>query len=154
MSRNWQSRRKLWNTERVRSGLELGLKEWLERKGIKYGYESIRLKYIKQRCPHCQNPSVTGVYTPDFIIGDIIIECKGRFKSTDRTKMIRVKENNPDKDIRFIFQRDNTLTKSGKMTYSGWALKHGFPSYVLVNESEPNIPDRWLMEVRGECTRD
>jgi hypothetical protein len=70
-------------------------------KGSEVDYETEKLEYI-----------LTKHYVPDFIITfndgtKMYIECKGYFKYPDREKMISVKENNPDLDIRFVFYRDN-----------------------------------------------
>lgn len=82
-------------------------------------YETVTVKY--QRKPQ--------TYTPDFVLPNgIIIESKGRFTATDRTKMLLVKEQNPGLDIRMVFQNPNVkLTKGSKTTYGDWATKHGYP---------------------------
>ena len=49
--------------------------------------------------------------------------------------MLAVKEQNPELDIRFVFQRNNTLSKNSKTTYGAWCEKHGFPYCIF-----PNIP--------------
>lgn len=75
---------------------------------------------------HYSKPSY---YIPDFRLPNgVLIECKGRFTSTDRTKMLRVREQNPGIDIRFVFQRaNNRLTKSkNSITYWQWAERHNF----------------------------
>ncbi len=69
-------------------------------------------------------------YFPDFRLGNgVLVECKGYFKPRDRAKMLRVKKQNPDADIRILFQRaNNRITKSpNSMMYWEWAEKHGFP---------------------------
>ena len=48
----------------------------------------------------------------------MIIEAKGFFKPSDRRKMLAVKEAHPHLDIRFVFMRDNTLSKNSKTTYT------------------------------------
>lgn len=82
-------------------------------------------------------------YYPDFVInpgedGEFYIELKGWFKPTDRTKMLAVKESNPNLDIRLVFQNDNWLTKNKKQRYSDWANKHGFKYSV------GSIPKEWI----------
>ena len=112
-----------------RSGFEDRLASFLDLNECLFNYESTRLRYTLEH-----------TYKPDFILHNgIIIEAKGRFTGADRTKMRAVKEAHPDLDIRFIFQRDNRLSKTSKTTYTGWAAKHGFPSCVF-----PNIPIEWL----------
>ena len=88
----------------------------------------------------------SAVYWPDFTLDNgILIECKGRFTATDRTKMLRVKNQNPHADIRLVFQRaSNRLTKSpNSITYGEWADKHGFPW------AQGTIPVEWLDEEKN-----
>ena len=41
--------------------------------------------------------------------------------------MLCVRDANPDKDIRFVFQApNNKLNKNSSTTYWAWAEKHGF----------------------------
>jgi hypothetical protein len=80
-------------------------------------------------------------YIPDFVLPNgIHVECKGYFKSADRSKMLRIRKENSHLDIRFLFQRaNNRLTKSpNSMMYWEWAEKHGF----IWAEGE-KIPDEW-----------
>lgn len=82
-------------------------------------------------------------YLPDFRLPNgILIETKGRFTSTDRSKMLRVKEQNPHVDIRFVFQRaNNRLTKAkNSKTYWQWCEQHGF------QWSQTSIPESWWKE--------
>ena len=93
---------------------------------------------IRYHLPKC--------YIPDFLLPNgIMVECKGYFKPADRTKMLRVRKENPEFDIRFLFQRaNNRLTKSpNSLAYWQWAEKHGF----LWDEGE-RIPTKWLKEKR------
>lgn len=81
-------------------------------------------------------------YLPDFILPNgIIVEAKGWFTPSDRTKMLRVKKSNPQLDIRFVFQRNNTLGNGSKTTYLAWARRHGFKA--IVGEE---IPSDWFEE--------
>ena len=83
-------------------------------------------------------------YIPDFDIGNrVLVECKGYFNGRDRAKMLKVKRQNPDLDIRLLFQRaGNRLTKSpNSLTYAEWADKHGFPW----SEGD-TIPEEWFDE--------
>lgn len=75
--------------------------------------------------------NIKKTYHPDFIIynrnrSPLYVECKGWFRPSDRTKMLAVKEANPDAKIVLVFQHDNWLTKAKKQRYSDWARKHGF----------------------------
>lgn len=133
--------RRFWRKAGLRSGFEDKIKKDLESRGIAFEYETLKLKYIKKRCPHCDEVVDSGVYTPDFIIGTLIIEGKGNLDSETRTKMKQVKACNPDSDIRFLFQRNNKITKASKTTYLDWAEKYGFPA-VVGNE----VPEGWLKD--------
>ena len=134
------------SSPRLRSGLEDRIKEDLEKKGIKYEYESIKYKYIKEQCPNCGTIIKMGTYTPDFIIPRttgirLVVESKGRFTSSDRTKMQRVKRDNPTEDIRFVFQRDQIIRKGSTTRYGAWATKNGF-QYSIGEE----VPKEWLKD--------
>jgi hypothetical protein len=101
----------------------------MEKRGIRYQYESRKCKYV-----------VTRNYTPDFELGkDLFIETKGRFTSADRTKLLRVRDQNPDIEIRLLFMRDNRLSKSSLTTYTQWATANGFVSAV-----GKEVPEEWI----------
>lgn len=112
----------------MRSGFEEDVAKLLKRNKISFKYETMHLDYVVSR-----------TYTPDFIIGDIIVETKGRFTSADRTKMLKVKEYNPQYEIRLWFMRDNWLTSKKKSKYSDWAKKHGFKYHVGLT-----LPKKWF----------
>lgn len=83
----------------------------------------------------------TARYIPDFELGNgVYVESKGYFTNRDRAKMLRVKGQNPELDIRMLFQRaSNRITKSSNsLTYGEWADKHGFPW-----EEGDHIPEEW-----------
>lgn len=99
-----------------RSNFEFNFAKNLEQHKIEYKYESEKLKYIKP----C-------TYTPDFKIGNIYVETKGRFTAADRAKHLLVRQQNPRAIIIFVFMNPNiTLSKSSKTTYWQWADKHNF----------------------------
>ena len=51
----------------------------------------------------------TSKYKPDFVLPNgIIIETKGQFLSSDRTKHKLIAKQNPLLDIRFVFSNPNT----------------------------------------------
>ena len=115
-----------------RSGFEEQVAKSLKRDKVKFEYESEKIPYVQ--------PSVNRKYTIDFKLPNgVYVETKGRFTASDRKKMLWVKETNPNKDIRLLFQRDNYLTKSRKTRYSDWATKNGF-KYAVGNK----VPKEWL----------
>ena len=116
-----------------RSGLEKRVADALKSKGIPFTYEEEKIRYVK--------PARNAVYTPDFKIGNIFIETKGRFMTADRQKHILIKEQRPDLDIRFVFSNPNQkISKTSKTTYAMWCDKHGFLY------SKESIPHEWLKE--------
>ncbi len=127
-----------------RSGFEKRVEKNLQERGISHEYESIKLKYVKSTCPCCKSVVATGSYTPDFIVARstgkrLVVEGKGRFTSSDRTKMLSVVRDNPEEDIRMLFQKDDPITKGSKTRNSGWCHKHQIP--CAIGEA---IPDSWL----------
>lgn len=99
----------------------------LTRAKIKFKYESERLPYILAR--H---------YVPDFVIetklGKIYLETKGYLRPEHRAKMVAVKKQHPEKDIRILFY-------SRKARDIKWAEKHGF-RYAI-----DTIPREWFNEL-------
>lgn len=83
-------------------------------------------------------------YTPDWTIHlpdgrQMYIEYKGVLDVATRKKMLLIKEQYPDIDIRFVFQRGaNFIRKGSKTTYMMWAKQHGFPC------ADGSIPKSWL----------
>lgn len=102
----------------------------MKRLGVVFEYEPVKLPYILER-----------VYIPDFKIGDIFIEAKGKLDQDTRSKMAAVKRAHPELDIRFVFMRaNNKLSKNSKQTYGDWADKNGFPW------ADGVIPEDWFDE--------
>lgn len=124
---------------RSRSTFEAKIMKDLEERGIQYEYETLQLKYVKYSCPKCKCEIKRGTYTPDFIIGDRVIEAKGYFPSTVRTKMLNVKRDNPSIKLFLLFQKNNTISKKSKTTYLEWAKQHDFIAAV-----GNSVPEEWL----------
>lgn len=113
-----------------RSGLEERVSKELEEAGVKYEYETQKIKY------HVEE---TRTYTPDFILPNgIIVETKGRFTTADRKKHLLIQKQHPKLDIRFVFQNSRAkLYKGAKSTYGQWCDKHGFMY------ADKSIPEEW-----------
>lgn len=97
----------------------------LKRKKIKFKYEPDSFPYqIK-----------TQTYTPDFKIGSVYLEYKGKFDAASRKKMVAVKRCNPKLDIRLVFESPNTFIRKRKTPtekvsrYFEWAEKNKFRWY-------------------------
>jgi len=117
-----------------RSGLEERIAEQLDKAGVDYTYEQVKLEYIKPASKH--------VYTPDFVLANgIIVETKGRFLLADRQKHILVKRHNPTLDIRFVFSNSKArISKASRTTYADWCNKNGFKF------ADKEIPQEWMDE--------
>lgn len=113
---------------KYKSKFERETAEFLRTKLIAFQYEPTRLTYMREH-----------TYTPDFKLQNgIFIETKGRFTSSDRTKMLAVKLNHPRLDIRMCFMRDNYLYKGSKTKYSDWCKMHDIKYCIK------EIPKAWL----------
>lgn len=103
----------------------------MKRAGVEFQYEPLQLDY-----------TISHTYTPDFVIGNsLIIEAKGKLDPQTRQKMLAVKQQHPDLDIRIVFMRgENKLSKASKTTYMDWGKKHGFIC------ADREIPKEWLKD--------
>ncbi len=113
--------------------------ESLKKSKVKFEYETEKLSY-----------TITANYIPDFIVTTrskrkIYIETKGNGRSFDgasRRKLMAVKAQHPDLDIRIVFWSDGkfgaTRKDGTRQTQMGWAEKNGFMAAVR------EIPDAWL----------
>jgi len=118
-------------TSKFRSGLEERVAGLLEGLGVSYEYESKKISYVIQH--H---------YTPDFILPNhVVLECKGYWDAQDRRKIKTIKKDNPDIDLRMVFQAPyNTISKKSKTTYAQWCDNLDIPW-----TSFTNIPLDWLI---------
>lgn len=138
-----------------RSGLEKKVAEQLEAGGVAYRHEGKWVRYIV--------PEREAKYLPDFDFEEdypkcpIIVEAKGRFgggnprfkqPATDgakeRQKLILLKEQHPELDIRIVFQRASTPIYPGsKTTYGKWATDHGF-----LWSDKGTVPPEWINDIK------
>ena len=126
---------------RYRSGLEEAIAHQIESANLPVIYEETTLDYIW--------PARPSKYTPDFQVGDIHLEVKGLFDVQSRHKMLLVKQQHPDLDIRFVFSNANApIYKGSPTTYAQWCEKHGFPW------ANRRIPDEWLCTPKQEGESD
>mgnify|MGYP001580099083 CR=1 FL=1 len=115
-----------------RSGLEQDNARLLKSKGVSFTYEELKIPYVKK----------VAKYTPDFQLSNgIIIETKGLFVSSDRSKHLLIKAQHPELDIRFVFTRSaSKISNKSKTTYGGWCDRHGF------KYADGLIPVEWMKE--------
>jgi hypothetical protein len=135
---HWSTRvnknRKVGLRHGFRSGLEEKNARHLEANGEEVQYETLKIKYTV--------PETVRTYTPDFPLRNgIIVETKGLWEQQDRAKLLFIKTQYPDLDIRLVFSRAKApIYKGSKTTYGDWADKHGF------KWAEKLIPVEWLRE--------
>lgn len=127
--------------DKYRSGLERRIASQLESAGMPFKYED-----EVARIPYFPKPKKKR-YTPDmWLPNGIIIEAKGRFRSSNRVKLKSVAHRYPDLDIRLVFSRaSNTLGKRSDTTYGEWCDRHGFPW-----ADDGTIPPEWIQEPKEE----
>ena len=108
----------------VRNKFETRIYQQLKDAKVPFKYESERIPYV-----------IASHYIPDFIIrtptGVIYIEAKGYFRPEAKRKMVAVKRQHPNLDIRIVFY---SFSKRSEM----WAKKNGF------KYSFGTIPKEWL----------
>ena len=116
---------------KFRSKLEERVATLLEQLGVSYEYETEKLSY-----------TIEHNYTPDFVLPNYVyLETKGYWDAADRRKVLAVKRDNPDVDLRMVFQSPyNTISKKSKTTYAKWCEKHNIP-WTAYHE----IPLEWLI---------
>lgn len=111
----------------------------LKERGVSFDYEPHPLVYVTERN---YIPDVRA-YRKDNTA--IYVELKGYFRAEAQRKMRKVKEQHPDIDLRFVFQRANSPVQGAKkrkdgtkMTCAEWADRYGF------QWAEGTIPEEWL----------
>ena len=101
-----------------KSELEEKVSDLLCELGIDYEYEPTKVTY-----------EIKHFYKPDFLLPNgIYLETKGYWPSEQRRKQLAVKEQNPDLDIRMVFQSPyNKISKKSKTTYAKYCERKGIP---------------------------
>lgn len=135
--------------ERVAAQLAVG--------GVAYDHEAKWVRYVV--------PEREAKYLPDFSfdapdkICPIIIEAKGRFgggnpafkqsnsgdSAKERQKLILLKEQHPELDIRLVFDRAASPIYPKSPTSQGkWATDHGFKW-----SDKGIVPEEWITEIKA-----
>jgi len=110
----------------------------LTARSIRYVYESVRVFFTP--------PVKTRHKTWDWLINNPsgkmwVAETKGYWEPKVRLAETEAIKQNPEVDVRYIFQRANTpIRKGSKTTYAIWCDKHD------ILWAEGTIPDAWLEE--------
>lgn len=78
-------------------------------------------------------------YTPDFVYGDVVVECKGYFRVGDVAKYLAINEECKTRGLKFVFVLQDPkkrVRKGAKLTMSEWCEKHDIPWFTLDNLEE------------------
>lgn len=129
-----------------RSGLEEKTAKHLEGLGVKFEYETLKIPY--------EIPASSHKYTPDFIITTktgktIVVETKGLWVAKDRTKHLLIREQYPDLDLRFVFDRSKSrISKVSKTSYADICEGRGRGKFkgVIWKYADKRVPEEWLYE--------
>ncbi len=111
--------------KKTKNKFEERTKQFLKKKKVKFEYETKKIEY-----------TLKGWYWPDFPVitrsgNEFLLECKGYFRPEHKRKMLAVKKQHPELDIRILFYSYNKQ-------YVRWAERNGF-RYAI-----GTIPDEWL----------
>ena len=109
---------------KVKNKFEASIEKQLKKAKVSFKYESEKIPYV-----------LAGHYIPDFIIitplGKVYIEAKGYFRPEAKRKMVSVRRQHPELDIRLVFCTRNKANER-------WAIKNDF-KYAF-----ETIPEEWL----------
>lgn len=131
-----------------RSGYESQIAQDLEARDVPFTFEEDTFDYISTvrggvcTACGCTKTGKKRKYTPDFIVPrglcrrPLVVEAKGRFPSTDRSKMRDVRKAHPEMDIRILFQK---RSKKQAAIVAAWCDKNHF-TYAFGTQ----VPQEWL----------
>jgi len=115
--KNKQKKRK----DQYRSGLERTFATNVE--GCGFEFEPASLPYTMHR-----------KYLPDFVKGDVLIECKGFFRAGDTLKYKSVRDSYPQQELIFVLSDPyKKVRKGSKLCMGQWCFKEGF-AFFTVNQ--------------------
>jgi len=119
-------------TSKFRSGFEERVAKSMDVRCVNYSYESVNIPYTVER-----------KYLPDFELENgILIEVKGYFRSADQRKHKLIKQQHPEWDVRFVFQKLSSRVQGSKMTCQSWCEKYNFLY------AETDVPIKWIRETK------
>ena len=117
-------------TSNYRSGLEESIALQLQEQKVKFEYESRKIKYF-----------IEYNYIPDFLLPNgILIETKGFFRLPQQRQHRMIREQHPELDIRFVFQKLDSKLQGGRFTCQEWCEKYKF------KYAESTVPEEWINE--------
>lgn len=91
-----------------------------------WNYEPYSIPYIVKR-----------KYIPDFVRGNILVECKGYFRVGDTQKYKAIRDSLTTQELVFIlYDNKKKIRKGAKMNMGEWCDKEGFKWFVMENIKE------------------
>jgi len=109
---------------KLRNKFETKISKQLKKAKVLFSYESEKIPFILAR--H---------YVPDFVVftpnGKIYIETKGHLRREDKAKLVAIKKQHPEMDLRILFY-------SKKKDQINWATRHGFKFAF------EEVPQEWI----------
>lgn len=136
-------------TKGMRSKLEVKVAEQMDKLGVQYLYED------KESTIKYSVPATLHRYLPDFVIqrsdgGLLLLEAKGIWDYKDRYKHLLIRQQHPELDIRFVFQRaKQRIRKGSKTTYRDICEGRGTSVFKDVTWKYGDgglIPNEWFEE--------
>ena len=119
-----------YNGRKFRSKLEVQTAQTLDALGIPYQYEERKIELLEGfRCPYQKNKVKGITYKPDFIIGSIMLECKGfetpEWKIKKKYVFKWLMENEPDTVFYQIHDAGKSLVEmlDKHWSYLGMAIR-------------------------------
>ena len=119
-----------YNGRKFRSKLEVQTAQTLDALGIPYQYEKRKIELLEGfRCPYQKNKVKGITYKPDFIIGPIMLECKGfetpEWKIKKKYVFKWLMENEPDTVFYQIHDAGKSLVEmlDKHWSYLGMAIR-------------------------------
>jgi hypothetical protein len=87
-----------------------------------------------------KQPAKRRKYTPDFELPNgVLVELKGLLSLADRQKMVWVRDQHPELDIRFMFMNAKLpISRRSRTNYGMWCDANGF------DWCEGQMPTSWL----------
>ena len=71
-------------------------------------------------------------YIPDFVKDDLLVECKGFFRSGDTKKYISIRDSLSQNELVFVLTNPNKKVRKGsKITMGEWCDKEGFRWFTV-----------------------
>lgn len=112
-----------------KSAFERSIAAALTSHKVKWAYEDTKVQYV-----------LNGEYNPDFHLldSDVFVEAKGLLDRESKRKMLAVKRQHPELDIRFLFMDANKKIPGSKQTHGQWATKNEF-----IWAEGTIIPEEW-----------